>query len=263
VAISDNIKNRISACYNRNADVIYPPVDIGRFNTSQSNEDFYLIVSALVPYKRVDLAIDVFNKNGKRLVIIGTGDYQETLMKKSKGNIEFLGWLSDDKISSYYERCRALIFPGEEDFGIVPVEAQACGKPVIAYAKGGALETVVGVNPCHPEPPLLRFAKQSEGGEGSRDLDSSVAVLPQNDSYDSRPQNGSKCLEPKDDRAATGVFFYEQTPKALSSAIDLFEKNSDKFDPEKIRENALRFGRKIFKDKISRYIQERIDEKKK
>jgi len=138
----DYVASRIKQFYNREAQVIYPPVDVDRFSLSKEKEDFYLIVSGLVPYKRIDLAIEAFNVLGKKLVIIGTGDSAESLKRIAKNNIEFLGWREDGEIARYYAKCRALIFPGEEDFGIVPVEAQACGKPVIAYAKGGALETV-------------------------------------------------------------------------------------------------------------------------
>ena len=211
VAISDNIRNRIETCYKRDSDVIYPPVDTGRFDISAENEDFYLVVSALVPYKRVDLAIEAFNKNGKRLVIIGTGNSEADLRQKAHGNIEFLGWLDNNDIANYYSRCKGLIFPGEEDFGIVPVEAQCCGKPVIAYGKGGALETVVPFD--------LRDTEDSH----------------------------------------TGVFFNEQTSAALIEAVDIFEKNSDKFDPQKIRANGLRFGKAIFAQKMREYIEKKIE----
>jgi glycosyltransferase involved in cell wall biosynthesis len=244
VAISDNIRNRIASCYNRNSQVIYPPVDTERFTVSKKSGDFYLIVSALVPYKRVDLAIDVFNKNGKKLIIIGTGNAERDLRKKAGNNIEFLGWLSDNEIDNYYSRCKALVFPGEEDFGIVPVEAQACGKPVIAFGRGGALETVVGINSCDHE----RCSR-----EGSKGIDSSVAALSQNNSDGSCSQ---------DYRSSTGVFFYEQTPERLSKAIELFEKNSAKFDPYKICENAQKFNRAVFRDNIKSYIQEKMNEKK-
>lgn len=142
IGISDNIKKRINNIYKREADVIYPPVDIKRFKFSSEIENFYLIVSALVPYKRIDLAIETFNKLGKKLLIIGTGNCEKDLKKEAASNIQFLGWLSDEEIADYYAKCRALIFPGEEDFGIVPVEVQAAGRPVIAFASGGALETV-------------------------------------------------------------------------------------------------------------------------
>jgi glycosyltransferase involved in cell wall biosynthesis len=142
VAISDNVKIRIKQFYKRDAEVIYPPLEITKFNLSAKEEDFYLIVSALAPYKRIDIAIEAFNIIGKKLVIIGTGDCQQDLKRIAGKNIDFLGWVDDVKIGDYYQRCKALIFPTEEDFGIVPLEAQACGKPVIAYAKGGALETL-------------------------------------------------------------------------------------------------------------------------
>ena len=142
VAISDNVKNRIKDIYGRQADVIYPPAEASPDETVYGDEDFYLVVSALVPYKRVDLAVKAFNENGKRLVVIGSGTDLEHLKKISKENIEFLGWAHDEELKKHYAGCSALIFPGVEDFGIVPVEAQAYGKPVIAYAQGGALETV-------------------------------------------------------------------------------------------------------------------------
>ncbi len=143
IAISDNVKNRILEYYSRESTVIYPPADVDSHTAGNGDESFYLIVSALVPYKRVDIAVRAFNENGKRLVIIGKGPEQEELKKASKSNIEFLGWASEEDLDGYYAGCRALIFPGLEDFGIVPVEAQAYGKPVIAFAAGGVLETVV------------------------------------------------------------------------------------------------------------------------
>lgn len=143
VAISQNVRERIRRIYDRDATVIYPPVDVERCRVSRRDEGYFLIVSALVPYKRVDLAVEAFNRLGERLVIIGTGAEQKRLQSMAGKNIEFLGWVDDRHLPSYFEGCRALIFPGEEDFGIVPVEAMATGKPVVAYAKGGALETVV------------------------------------------------------------------------------------------------------------------------
>ncbi|MDP8299921.1 MAG: glycosyltransferase [Candidatus Tantalella remota] len=151
ISISDNIKNRILEYYNRESTVIYPPADVDSQDARDGDEDFYLIVSALVPYKRVDIAVRAFNENGKRLVIIGKGTELEGLKKASKSNIEFLGWASEEDLDGYYSGCKALIFPGLEDFGIVPVEAQAYGKPVIAFAAGGALETVVPFKPGSDE----------------------------------------------------------------------------------------------------------------
>jgi glycosyltransferase involved in cell wall biosynthesis len=143
IADSRTVQERIKRIYGRDSDVIYPPVDVERFSVAGIDDGFFLIVSALVPYKRIDLAVEAFNRNGERLVIIGTGSEEQQLKAMAKKNIEFLGWQSDEEVKKHYERCRALIFPGEEDFGIVPVEAMACGKPVIAYAKGGATETVM------------------------------------------------------------------------------------------------------------------------
>jgi glycosyltransferase involved in cell wall biosynthesis len=143
IANSRNVQARIKQIYNRDSMVIYPPVDTSLFQLSNVSGKYFLVVSAFVPYKRVDLAIEAFNRTGDRLVIIGNGPDDEKLRALAKPNIEFLGWQPDEVLKKYYAECRALIFPGEEDFGIVPVEAMASGKPVIAFAKGGALETVI------------------------------------------------------------------------------------------------------------------------
>jgi glycosyltransferase involved in cell wall biosynthesis len=144
IANSRHVAKRIWKYYRREATVIYPPVDTTLFNLGNRIDNYYLIVSALVPYKKIELAIKVFQKNGKRLLIIGEGPERENLQKKASKNIEFMDWQPHNKLAEYYSGCRALIFPGEEDFGIVPVEAQCCGKPVIAYGRGGALETIIG-----------------------------------------------------------------------------------------------------------------------
>jgi glycosyltransferase involved in cell wall biosynthesis len=142
VAISDHVRKRILRHYGREAEIVFPPVDAERFQLSLKDEDYYLIVSALVPYKRVDLAIQTFNKNGARLIVVGKGPDEAKLQRAANSTIEFVGWKSDDELARLYAGCKALVFPGEEDFGIVPLEAMACGKPVIAYGKGGILETV-------------------------------------------------------------------------------------------------------------------------
>lgn len=143
-AISKHVQKRIKDFYGRDADVVYPPVDTKRCTISEnSSSDYDLIVSALVPYKKIDLAVKAYNRTGYPLMIAGTGTEERHLRKSASSNIRFLGWQSDSKILELYQNCRMLIFPGEEDFGIVPVEAQACGKPVVAFAKGGALETVI------------------------------------------------------------------------------------------------------------------------
>ena len=144
VAISKNVQNRIRKHYRRESEVIYPPVEVDSFPLSEKPGEYFLVVSALVPYKRVDLAVQAFNKLGSRLIIIGEGSEKNSLTKMALKNIEFLPWQKQVRLKEYYSNCRALVFPGEEDFGIVPVEAQACGKPVIAFGRGGALETVAG-----------------------------------------------------------------------------------------------------------------------
>ncbi|MFI5253054.1 MAG: glycosyltransferase [Bacteroidota bacterium] len=143
IAISTNVQERIQRIYNREAFVIYPPVDINRFKVEKTNKGFYLIVAALVPYKRVDIAVRAFTKLNQELVVIGKGSELKDLQSIAGKTIKILGWVDDNELARYYAECKAFVFPGEEDFGIVPVEAMASGKPVIAYGKGGLLETVV------------------------------------------------------------------------------------------------------------------------
>ncbi|HAU39842.1 MAG: glycosyltransferase [Candidatus Peregrinibacteria bacterium GW2011_GWF2_43_17] len=143
LANSQTVKDRISKYYRRDADVVFPPVDVDRFTARNTNENYFLIVSTLTPYKRIDLAISLFNRTGMRLVIIGDGNARSELEKMSGPNIDFLGFKDDDIVKEYMENSRGVIFAGEDDFGIVPVEAMACGKPVLAYGRGGATETVV------------------------------------------------------------------------------------------------------------------------
>ncbi len=143
VANSHYVARRIEKTYRQPADVIYPPVDTERFRADSLRSDFYLVVSRFVPYKRVDLAIAAFNELGLPLVVIGDGNSRKPLMKTAKPNICFLGQQPDSVVTDHMQRCRGFIFPPEEDFGITPVEAQAAGAPVIAYAKGGQSETVL------------------------------------------------------------------------------------------------------------------------
>lgn len=143
IANSENVARRIRKHYRRDAIVIHPPVRASYFNTSSIDKDYFLIVSRLVPYKRIDLAVEVFNELGLPLIVIGQGPQFEYLQGIAKDNVKLLGRQSDEVIKEHYAECRAFIFPGEEDFGITPLEAQASGRPVIAYGKGGALETVV------------------------------------------------------------------------------------------------------------------------
>lgn len=139
---SNFVAKRIKKYYNREAKVIHPPVDAKEFVPGRKTENFFLMVGRLLPYKRFDIAVQAFNKLGKPLKIIGDGPERKKLEKIAKKNIEFLGELSGDKLKEYYQNCQALIFPQEEDFGIVALEAMACGRPVIAYHGGGALESV-------------------------------------------------------------------------------------------------------------------------
>lgn len=145
IAISQHIRKRIASYYHRDSEVIYPPVDTHFYTPDHrvEREDFYLIVSALVPYKKVSLAISAAKKAHKKLVVIGDGPEKARLEKTAGSSVTFLGWQPDEVLRDHYRRAKALLFPGEEDFGIVPVEAQACGLPVIAYGVGGATETVL------------------------------------------------------------------------------------------------------------------------
>jgi glycosyltransferase involved in cell wall biosynthesis len=199
IAISEYIRDRIKRHYNRDSDVIYPPVDTKRFQPTHSPDGSYLVVSALVPYKRVDLAVEVFNVNGLPLRIIGDGPELNALKARAKQNISFHGWVDDPSLEIEYANAKALIFPGEEDFGIVPVEAMASGTPVLAYGKGGALETVV--------------------------------------------------------HGKTGIHFPEQTISSLNKAIDSFEHMD--IDIQAIREHAEIFDRKVYKDRLESYIEDK------
>ncbi len=147
VANSENVKERIKRIYNRDSVVIYPPVDTDFYTLPQQPKrgNYYLVVSAFAPYKRIDIVIEAFKKLNFNLKIIGSGQQEKYIKYLAKGckNIELLGWQSNEVIRYHYQNAKALIFPAEEDFGIVPVEAQACGCPVIAFRKGGALETVI------------------------------------------------------------------------------------------------------------------------
>ena len=143
IANSNYIAGRIKKYYRRDSKVIYPPVNTHLYNLSSKDEDYYLIVSRLVVYKKIDIAVKAFNKLGYRLIIIGDGPERKELERQASKNIKFLGRLTDEEIRDYYSKCKAFIFPGEEDFGITPVECQASGRPVIAYGRGGALDTVI------------------------------------------------------------------------------------------------------------------------
>lgn len=221
IAISHHVQKRIKRYYGRESVVIYPPVN-GEFYTPGKNEvkeDFFLIVSAFAPYKRVDLAVEAFNELGYPLVVIGEGQMGDSLRKEAGPNIRFEGWLPDEEIRSFYARCRAFVFCGEEDFGITPLEAQAMGKPVIALGRGGVLET----------------------------------VIPDRETW--KPETG---INVRKTSCPTGVFFYESTPAALVSAIRHFEEVEEIFLPDFARKHALQFDLKVFSDRIQHFIEEQF-----
>lgn len=143
VANSKNVQERIRRCYGRESVVIHPPVRTESFSISREDDGAYLILSRLIGYKNIDLAVRAFNRSGKPLVIIGEGSHRAKLEALASPNVRILGRQSEETVRDALRRCRALIFPGHEDFGIVPVEAMACGKPVIALARGGAIETIL------------------------------------------------------------------------------------------------------------------------
>lgn len=143
VANSPGVAARIAKYYRRESVFIPPPIETSRFYVAPQHEDYFLIASRLIPYKRIDLAVRAFSLLGLPLRIVGTGRDERRLRRMAGKNVQFLGRLSDEQVRSQMARCRAFIFPGEEDFGITPLEAQACGRPVIAYGAGGALATVV------------------------------------------------------------------------------------------------------------------------
>jgi len=214
IANSKNIQNRIKQAYDRDSVIIYPPVECDRFAVSNDDDGYYLIVSALVPYKRIDIAIEAFNGTDRKLIVVGNGPELPLLKSIASDNISFVDDADDNEVIEYMKKCTALLFPGEEDFGIVPLEAQACGKQVIAFGKGGALETVIRLDHNHT---------------------------------------------PKE--IATGIFFFEQSPEALQKSILLFEKRREEFNPQKCRDNVLRFDRPIYQQSMQNYIQSIVSAK--
>jgi len=160
VANSQFIARRIKKVYRRNATVVYPPVNVDGFRPGDRRDDFYLAASRMVPYKKIDLIVEAFSMMpGRKLVVIGDGPDFNKIARKSAKNVELLGYQNSEMLKDYMQRARALVFAAKEDFGILPVEAQACGTPVIAYGKGGARETIKGLE--MDEPTGIFFSEQT------------------------------------------------------------------------------------------------------
>jgi glycosyltransferase involved in cell wall biosynthesis len=224
VAISRHVADRVQRHYGREASVIYPPVDAARFHVRPGAGQFYLVVSAFAPYKRIDLAIQACNMLRRPLKIVGGGQDEKKLRALAGPTVEFLGPRSDEDVAALYADCRALLFPGVEDFGITPLEAMASGRPVVAFAQGGALETIL---------PLETPAGERCGVAGDRSRCGAVESAP------------------------TGVFFESQTAESLAAAIERFEANDARFEPEALRDHALRFDREVFKQRFSSFVNAR------
>lgn len=147
IAISDFVAKRIKKIYNKESIVIYPPVDTDAFSLTTTTSDYFITCSRMVPYKKIDLIVEAFSKTDKKLIVIGDGPDYKKIKKLAKPNIQLKGYVEKDEMLELVKQARAFIFAAEEDFGIAPIEAQACGVPVVAYGKGGALETIKGVYP--------------------------------------------------------------------------------------------------------------------
>ncbi|ENZ8366518.1 glycosyltransferase family 4 protein [Klebsiella aerogenes] len=162
IANSKFISRRIHKVYGRSSDVIYPPVDVNNFTLNENKDNYYFTASRLVPYKRIDLIVDAFNEMPeKKLVVVGDGSEMDKIKSKAKGNIEILGYQPNNIMQKHMQNAKAFVFAAEEDFGITPVEAQACGTPVIAFGKGGGLETIIPEG--NQNPTGVFFDKQEPG----------------------------------------------------------------------------------------------------
>lgn len=238
IANSRYISDRIQRSYGREAAVIYPPVDVNAFQLHEGKENYFLAVSRMVPYKKMDLIVEAFSENGLPLVVVGNGPDLEKVTKKAKKNIEFLGFLEGDALIEYMQKARAFVFAAEEDFGIVPVEAQACGTPVIAYGKGGVTESVIP----------LQGSGAGDQGSGNGGANRVGATL----RGDPLRESPSREITP------TGIFFHKQTPESLNEAVRTFEQNEEQFNPVAIRKNAERFSVERFQKEFKDYVNEKV-----
>ena len=200
ISNSNYIGRRIKKVYNRDSVTIYPNVAVQNFEVSLEREDFYFTCSRMVPYKKIDVIVEAFNQMpDKKLIVIGDGPDFKKIKKIAGDNIILMGYQPFEILKQHLSKAKAFVFAAEEDFGIIPVEAQACGTPVIAYGKGGVTETVI--------------------------------------------QN------------KTGVYFNKQSPASIVEAVNLFEKNSEKYDHAEIAKHASRFSTQRFKTEIFNYLE--------
>jgi glycosyltransferase involved in cell wall biosynthesis len=235
VAISTEVADRIRMHYGREANVVAPPVDLSWIEpASEPAEDFYLHVAGFVPYKRDSLVIETFRRMKRRLIVVGDGPGRAALEHRSTSNIEFVGRVDDAALARFYRRTRALIYPQREDFGLVAVEAQAAGRPVIAFGEGGARDTVR---------PLLEEPLDQPWGERERNNGFSHDLAKNTPSWTAEP---------------TGIFFHEPTTESLAMAIEQFEKAESRFDASQIRRWAEGFSPAQFDRAFDREIQATI-----
>lgn len=206
-SISEYVRERVQRIWGRDSSIVYPPVDTAYYSPEGARGDFYLAASRMVPYKRIDMLAKTFSLlPDKKLVIIGDGPDYEKVKAAAGPNVTLLGYKGNEVLRDHMRRAKAFLFAAEEDFGIMPLEAQACGTPVIAFGKGGSLETIKGFFPG--------------------------------------------AVPPAD---ATGVFFADQTPEAVATAVNEFEKTA--VSPETCRLNALRFSVENFRQSFTSFVK--------
>ncbi len=222
IAISRESARKIERAYRRAPSIIYPPVDVARYPLSRRSEDFFLAVSRLMPYKRLDIVVEAFRELRVPLKVVGTGPDLARLRSLAGPETQFTGAVAEDELIDLYSRCRCVVFPGEEDFGLVPLEAHSCGKPVIAFGRGGALETLIPAN------------EQGPAAEGA------LLACPEPSKWGAPPL------------APTAVFFYEQTPAAVVAAVRQFEGLN--FSVDAIRAQAMRFDKSRFRHELLAFL---------
>lgn len=200
IANSKYISDRIKKIYNRNAEIIYPPVNTDKFSLCIEKHDYYITVSRMVPYKKIDIIIEAFNILNKKLIVVGEGIQLDSNKKLAKHNVEVVGYKSDEELVQLIQNAKGFVFAALEDFGIVPLEAQSCGTPAIALGEGGTSETIIDKK--------------------------------------------------------TGIHFKKQNIKSIIDAIHEFE--AIKFNPQQVREQALKFSQDTFKKKLKNYIEKKV-----